>query len=272
MDDHRTMTSTHGSLAVTAYGRTIVIERVAPDFDLPFLPVTWESAPPETIADRRYTVARTGTTGWEVSIDDGHPITLSEPDAISNHIEGDLHHWLATYTRGYLFVHAGCVGWRNHAIVIPGRSYAGKTTLTRALLEQGATYYSDDYAVIDPTGAIHPFPRLLRVRPEQPGPSQLVDPAISNWPIGRTSIRAGIVAALIYDASVGWDVESLSSGMGALSLLDNTVAARERPEDALRLMSNVMIGAIAIKGTRDSAPTSARRLLAMVDDLIDNTP
>jgi hypothetical protein len=32
-----------------------------------------------------------------------------------------------------------------------------------------------------------------------------------------------------------------------------------------------MIGAIAIKGTRDSAPAAARRLLAMVDDMIDTT-
>ena len=60
--------------------------------------------------------------------------------------------------------------------------------------------------------------------------------------------------------------------MGALSLLDNTVAARERPEDALRMMSNAMLGAIAIKGTRDSAPIAARRLLSMVDDLLENEP
>jgi hypothetical protein len=264
-------TDARRSLSVTAYGRTIAIEREDAEFELPFLPFEWSPSAPDTTEDRRYAVVRAGAASWEVAIDDGAPITLTTPEAVSEHIEGDLHHWLATYTRGYLFVHAGCVGWRDRAIVIPGRSFAGKTTLTQALLEAGATYYSDDYAVIDPSGAIHPFPRLLRVRPERPGPSARVDPSASNWPIGRTPIRAGIVAALTYDADAGWEVETQSSGMGALSLLDNTVAARERPQDALRLMSNAMIGAIAIKGTRDSAPAAARRLLAMVDDMIDTT-
>jgi hypothetical protein len=161
------------------------------------------------------------------------------------------------------------VSWRERAIVIPGRSYAGKTTLTRALLVAGATYYSDDYAIIDTTGAIHPFPRQLRVRPEHPGRSERVDPRACNWPIGHNPIRAAVVAAVTYDAEAGWNVEPLTRGMGALSLLDNTVAARERPEDALRLMSTAMTGATAIKGTRDDAPTAALRLIAMVDDLLD---
>ena len=172
MDDCRVTTETRQTLSVTAYGRTIAIERADAEFELPFLPFDWSPAAPGATEDRRYSVARSGAAGWEVTIDDGAPTTLSTPEAISEHIEGDLHHWLATYTRGYLFVHAGCVDWRNRAIVIPGRSYAGKTTLTRALLEAGATYYSDDYAVIDPSGAIHPFPRLLRVRPERPVPAR----------------------------------------------------------------------------------------------------
>ena len=256
-------------LYVSAYGRNIAIERDDTGFELPFLPSDWGTDAPESPIDRSYTVARGDDGTWSVAIDGEALIALSGPDAISEHIEGDLHHWLATYTRGFLFVHAGCVSWRDRAIVIPGRSFAGKTTLTRALLEAGASYYSDDYAIIDPTGAIHPFPRPLRVRPEHPGRSERVDPRGSNWSIGHDPIRAGVVAALTYDAEAGWDVETLTRGMGALSLLDNTVAARERPEDALRLMSTAMSGAIAIKGTRDDAASSARRLIAMVDELID---
>ncbi len=256
-------------LYVTAYGRTIAVERDDDKFELPYLPVSWSRGTPDEPIDRQYTVGRTGESSWNVSIDGDPPITLNEPEGVSEYIEGDLHHWLATYTRGYLFVHAGCVSWRERAIVIPGRSHAGKTTLTRALLEAGATYYSDDYAVIDPTGAIHPFPRMLRVRPDPPGPSERVDPVINNWPVGHGPIRAAVVAALTYDAGTGWNVESLTRGMGALSLLDNTVAARERPQDALRLMSTVMVGATAIKGTRDAAAASAQRLIAMVDNLLD---
>lgn len=259
----------HQRFVVTAYGRTIAIERDDDSVQLPFLPFAWQNDPPMLPIDRSYTVTHTGDTSWDVSIGEGVPLTLISSEAVTEHVEGDLHHWLATYTQGFLFVHAGCVSWRNLAIVIPGRSYAGKTTLTQALLEAGATYYSDDYAIIDPTGAIHPFPRLLRVRHQQQRPSARIDPAQSNWPIGREPVRAGVVAALTYDAEAGWAVESLTSGSGALALLDNTVAARERPQDALRMMSIAMHGAIAIKGTRDDAATSAIRLIGMVDELID---
>jgi len=37
-----------------------------------------------------------------------------------------------------LFVHAGVVGWQERAIVIPGRSFSGKTTLVKALVEAKA--------------------------------------------------------------------------------------------------------------------------------------
>src|SRR5262249_42737053 len=162
---------------------------------------------------------------WQLSIDANPPLLLLDAEMVSTHIEGDLHHWLATYTRGYLFVHAGCVGWRDHAIVIPGRSYAGKTTLTRALLEAGASYYSDNYGVTGPDGAIPPFPRRLQVRPIEPGPTVRMDPSKANWSVGRTPIPAALIAALTFDRRAGWVVESISRGAGALALLDNTVAA-----------------------------------------------
>jgi hypothetical protein len=37
-----------------------------------------------------------------------------------------------------LFVHAGVAGWAGQAIVLPGRSFSGKTTLVKALVEAGA--------------------------------------------------------------------------------------------------------------------------------------
>lgn len=254
---------------VHAYGRLIVIERDQDDVALPFLPFQWEQGSPDEAVDRRYIVERVSRRRWSLAIDEGEPVRYADPAQVANQIEGDLHHWLATYTRGYLFVHAGCVGWRQRAIVIPGRSFAGKTTLTRALLEMGAVYYSDDYAVIDPEGRIHPFPRRLQVRPEEPGPTIRLDPAGAEWPVGRDPIRAALVAELKYDREAGWQVEPLTGGNGALALIDNTVAARERPEDVLRLMTRAMATARAIRGTRDEAAVTAARLIEMVDEMLD---
>src|SRR6186713_3314163 len=41
---------------------------------------------------------------------------------------------VAAMTRQRVFVHAGVVGWKGRAIVIPGRSHSGKTSLVAALV------------------------------------------------------------------------------------------------------------------------------------------
>lgn len=259
------------ALYASAYGRLVAIETDGVDVTLPYLPFPWETVRPVGEIDRTYRVRSRASGRYELAIETDPAIAMFNLQDLCDQIEGDLHHWLATYTRGFLFVHAGCVGWRGRGIVLPGRSHAGKTTLTRALVEAGATYYSDDYAVIDPSGAIWPFPRRLHVRPMSSEPPHRLDPVASKWEIGQDAMRAALVAELKYDRERGWGVERLNGGQGALSLLDNTVAARERPQDALRLMSSLMTGAVAIKGTRDDPESSARRLLDFVDELLDHT-
>ena len=62
------------------------------------------------------------------------------------------------------FVHAGIVAWGKAAVLIPGRSFSGKTTLVAELVRAGATYYSDEFAVIDRLGMVYPYARPLQVR------------------------------------------------------------------------------------------------------------
>ena len=60
------------------------------------------------------------------------------------------------------FLHAGVVGWRGKAIVLPGRSGVGKSSLVAALLRAGAEYLSDEYAVIDARDVSIPMPGGFR--------------------------------------------------------------------------------------------------------------
>src|SRR4029077_21066652 len=59
---------------------------------------------------------------------------------------------IAEYAVGRAFLHAGLVGWKGNAIVIPGDSYSGKSTLVAELIRAGPEYYSDEYAVLDEQG------------------------------------------------------------------------------------------------------------------------
>src|SRR5215468_3073515 len=88
-------------------------------------------------------------------------------ESVLKAFESELHLLVADNARNRIFVHAGVVGVGELAIVIPGASFSGKTTLVTKLVQAGAKYYSDEYAVFDPRGFVHRFPRPLGVRPPQ---------------------------------------------------------------------------------------------------------
>ena len=257
-----------------AFGLEIVVEStdtVLLDEVVPWLPGGWSTAAPTGPVDRRYRVEATkegegsiGSLAYAFSIDGQHKYRSPDFTVFVDYFESDIHHYIATFTRDHIFVHAGAVAFNGRAIVIPGRSYAGKSTLTHALLERGGTYYSDDYAIIDGNGRLHPFPRHLRMRTPVGGPQARVDPEEHEWPIGHDPVPIGVVAALRYDADAGWEVEEQSKGAGVLALLGNTVAARERPVDSLSMMAKAVTGARIVEGTRGEAPEAAEQLESLL--------
>ena len=237
---------------------------------VPWLPDGWAAPASSTTIDRTYTLGvdrpaeEPGLLTYAFAVNGEHRYRSPSLALFSDYFENDLHHYIATYTRqGYVFVHAGVAVWSGRAIVIPGRSYAGKSTLTRALLEADATYYSDDYAIIDDLGLVHPFHGTSACATRAPSPAAS-DPREQGWPVGYGSVPIGIVAALRYDAGQGWNATEVSKGAGVLALLANTVAARERPVDALGVMAKAVESAVIVEGTRGEAEEAADRLLSML--------
>jgi hypothetical protein len=72
----------------------------------------------------------------------------------------------AAYRLGHnLLVHAGSVAWGAAAVVFPGASGLGKSTLTAALCLSGFEYLSDELSVIDADRRrALPFPKALRLK------------------------------------------------------------------------------------------------------------
>ena len=81
--------------------------------------------------------------------------------------EADVQLHVAEMAPERVFVHAGVVGYRGRGILLPGRSFAGKSILVRELVRAGAQYYSDEYAVLDSAGGVHPYPRPISIRNER---------------------------------------------------------------------------------------------------------
>jgi hypothetical protein len=160
----------------------------------------------------------------------------------------------------YIFIHAGVVADGERAIVMPGRSFAGKTTLVRSLIEAGAVYYSDEFAVLDETGRVHPYAKRLSFRPPEGAP---VDYQVGELGAlaGEQPIPVGLVVAARFRPGAEWDPETLSPGAGALALLENAVPAQDRPEQSIRHIARAIAGATVLQGERGEADETAGLLL-----------
>lgn len=167
--------------------------------------------------------------------------------------ERDVDTFIARTSSTRLFVHAGVVGWNGRAIVIPGRSYSGKSTLVAEFLHAGATYYSDEFAVFDRKGYVHPFSRPLAIRVE--GSDKQTRKAAHEFgsKTGSKPLPVGLVILTRYKKSKAWNPRTTSPGRSVLKLLANALAARSNPERALRILTQVNEGTHFLSGARGEA-------------------
>jgi hypothetical protein len=183
-------------------------------------------------------------------------------------LESQIHGHVALEAPNHVFVHAGAVGDGNRAIVIPGLSFSGKTTLVRALVEAGAAYYSDEFAVLDEAGLVHPYPRRLSVRQLLVGESTTITEPVVSTPVERLGglagvepIPVGMVVVTHYRPGAEWHPREISGAARALALMKHAVPAQERPEQTMRYLTRAVSGASVFEGERGGADELAPRLL-----------
>jgi hypothetical protein len=165
-------------------------------------------------------------------------------------LESDMHLHIAARARQHLFVHAGVVAWQDRAIVIPGPSFSGKTTLVEAFLRKGAHYLSDEYAVFTRSGRVRPFPRPLSLRVQNR--SEPVRVAVPPREPHR-SLAVRLFIFTHFQPGTLWKPSRLTAGRAVLGLIANTVPARSRPRLALSILTRVGQKAAAVEGIRGDA-------------------
>jgi hypothetical protein len=257
-------------LAFESYGLTVGVRVNDPavlDRVCQCLPPGWKPARPRPV--RMLFSLRVGGVGPRPGVRNYHLLyrdveqcgrTL-DLDAIFEALENELQLYVGENARQRVFVHAGVVGWRGQAIVIPGRSFSGKSTLVAALLRAGATYYSDEYAVLDRQGRVHPYPRRLALRqpagqrPRRPRAEEL------GTTTGAKPLPVGLIALPRYVPGKRWDPRPLSQGQALLELMNNTLCALRKPEAALSVLQRLVQGAPVLKGVRGEADDTAQDLL-----------
>ncbi len=184
-------------------------------------------------------------------------------------LESEIRQTVAAESRSRVFVHAGVVGWRGRAIVIPGRSRSGKTTLVAELVKAGADYYSDEFAVLDSRGRVFPFPKPLSIR--GPGGCDLHARRRTAEDLGgvsgRRPLRVGLVVLAHHCPGSAWRPSRLSAGRAVLEMLAHTVPARLRPEASLEALERAVENALVLRGKRGEADETARQLLDWLDSV-----
>ncbi len=157
--------------------------------------------------------------------------------------------------------------WRGRAILVPGTSFSGKTTVVAAMVRAGASYYSDEYAVLDSRGRVHPYARPLLVREGDAGLPRQVRVEEIGGRAGHKPLPIGLVVDSPYKPGSTWrPPQLLSPGRGVMALLAHTVPARLRPQFALATLKSVVHHVPVLKGPRGEAEDVAASVLRELEN------
>ena len=174
---------------------------------------------------------------------------------------------IAEFADSKVFIHAGVVEWKGKALIFPAGSFQGKTTLVKELTKLGAKYYSDEYAVLDEDGFVHPFPKTLSIRGLIDEYQQVEFPVESFGGVkGIEPLSVGMILITEFESGSEWHPEFLSDGLGIMELLSHTIPIRYNPKFALKVLNKTVNHAIIVKTKRGEASEFAVKLLSFFEN------
>lgn len=253
-----------GAMTFEAFGvafNLVLVDDPAPATQVQgVLPPGCRSRPQATEA-KSFTLRRTPADDYEVAV--GDELRISQPtlDNALGLLDAQIRLYIATHASEHIFVHAGVVAHDGIALVAPGKSYSGKTSLVRALVQAGATYYSDEYAVFDDEGRVLPYPRRLSLRGADGVSTEERHVAELGGVAGVREAELGLVLLTHYRPESDWRPRRVSAAEGVMGLLANAVPAQERPKQSLEVLTRALDGALVLEGERGEADKVAGAVL-----------
>lgn len=241
------------------------------------LPGKWKETQLNDV-DRLYSFLTTGVNGHGTPKRSGqlygnHVRLARTPDfeRMLEAFDSDFRIFVAEFASHYVFVHAAAVGWKGQGIVIPGRSYSGKSTLVTELVRAGATYYSDEYAVIDSDGRLHPYVKPIELRDAGTFKQSKVRLEDIGGRAGTKPLPIGLVLMTKFRDGATWRPRKLTRGKGVLELLSNTVSARRDPQRAFESLERVVARAEVLQSVRGQAADVVPAILRRLEKSINAT-
>ena len=163
----------------------------------------------------------------------------------------------------FFYLHAGAIELNGVGIIFPGESCAGKTTLVKYFIENGARYYSDDCAVLDFEGNLHPFPNPISVRKSRQTRNEKTLHRAESFGAksGAEKVPVGLIIFTEFDEKVVWNPQKLLRGQAVFRVLEHffyKTSIRRAPAETLRFLANLSENARLFESPRGEARGSFR--------------
>jgi hypothetical protein len=261
---HKSRSPKPGTLRLEAYGVCLDLRCEPPELleiADPVLPPGWQERPGGHPA-ATFVLTEGEESGLDVLLDGSPVIRGAETKLAQGVLDARIRAAVSGGDSEWVFIHAGVVEHDGQAILIPGKSFAGKTTLVRALIENGARYFSDEYAVLDADGWVHPYARRLsiRINGSRRDTSELTATDLGA-DTGDERAQVSLVVNTSYNPEATWRPEEGSTADAALALFENAVRARSDPQRVMSAISKAVAEARLLEGERGDALQTAAMLL-----------
>lgn len=175
---------------------------------------------------------------------------------------------VAEYAVDRVFLHSGVVTWKGKSIVFPGDSYTGKTTMVAEFVKRGAVYYSDEYAIIDESGLVHPFARPLSIRhPSDFSIRNETSAESLGGSSGNVPVAIDYIFLLNYVKGSRFRPKLLTRSEAVMQILPQAIPLRFNPKLTLLLLNKVCRHAMVFKGQRNSSKIVVDRIIDLIDKL-----
>jgi hypothetical protein len=203
-------------------------------------------------ADVRY-VVEPRPPGWNGSasgyrvLRDGRVRWLGgSVDRLVTWLRADLVATVAWRGADALTVRAAAVVWRGRAILIAGRERSGTSSLVAELVRLGAVRHADGSVSLDPDG---------RIRSRDAAPLQV-----------------GLAVSTTYQPEMSWQPRRLRGAQAVLPVIDCALPTGDEPRRILRRCAHLSPTLVTLQGPRPDAAIVAPRILAALDELLDDGP
>ena len=160
-------------------------------------------------------------------------------------------------------IHSGAVVCEDRAILLPGSTHSGKSSLVAELVRRGATYFSDEFALIDPDGCVHPYPRPLLLRNGRPRQIPVL-PENLKATVGCAAVPVGWIFALRYEPDCGWEVAPIPQSEAVLTLLKNTPHFLAESPEVLGSFQKAASGAKCYTGCRPDVLPAVDEIMRLI--------